>query len=380
MRHTPPSLSLLVFFTALSVSTGIHARPTRSRGMPPLEREGQLRPGVRHRYHQHGPFSYHVITIDLRTQGLEVIATNEEQVLPREHGGHRWMRTSTWARQNHADIAINANYYDLTKWSSSCGLTVSNGQRWQSTYDDRRLSCHHSIGFGALGRAEVFASRGLRRRGEIADWMQVVVSGSPGLLQDGRVVVTGHPRHGRFRNPRTAIGLSKDHNTLFLLSVEGREGHSQGMTAGETARTLLELGAWDALNLDGGGSSAMFIESEGGVVNRTGEPERPVVNHLGFRFTKVEPELPEYGPSDETVAQRAARERTVATTASTVSTVSPMRTTAGTAANSGAASAAASAVGERVPRRRAFDGGGWSSALFALGAASVLRRKSPAKK
>ncbi len=315
-----------------------------------------LRAGVHHTYRQHGPFSYHVVTVDLRIAGLEVVATDEQQVLPRPNTGHRWMRTSTWARQTHSDIAINANYYDLTKYSSACGLTVSNGQRWRSTYDDRRLSCHHSIGFGAAGRAQVFVSRGLRRSGDLASWMSVVVSGSPGLLRDGQVVVNGHPRHGRFRNPRTAIGLSKDQHTLFLLVVEGREGRSQGMTAGETARTLLEFGAWDALNLDGGGSSALYIEQEGGVVNRTGEPERPVVNHLGFRFTKVEPELVVYGPPAPPRAHAVGRAVPGATSA-----VAPRAT--------------ADSSAEGSARRRMLNGSGWTSTLFALGSAVVLRRK-----
>jgi hypothetical protein len=96
-----------------------------------------------------------------------------------------------------------------------------------------------------------------------------------------------HPRHALYRNPRTAIGVSKDGSTLFLLVVDGREGSAQGMTCRESATVLREHGAWNAINLDGGGSSALFIEREGGIVNHTGELERPVVNHLGFFFDDV---------------------------------------------------------------------------------------------
>jgi hypothetical protein len=285
------ALAVSALSASLAAAPSAHARPT-ARSAAPVERWSEVRPGVRHLQRREGPFAYHVVTIDLRAQGLSIRATDEATALPSEDRphAHHWTRTSTWARREGADIAINGNYYDLTRWSSACGLAVSNGQRWASTYDDRRLNCFASAAFGAGGRAEIFDSRGLRKRGALAAWMNVVVSGSPALIRDGEVLSYQHPRHARFRNPRTAIGLSKDGDTLYLLVVEGREGSAQGMTCRESASVLRQLGAWNAINLDGGGSSALFIAAEGGVVNRTGEPERPVVNHLGFFFDEVAPE------------------------------------------------------------------------------------------
>jgi len=291
----------LTVFAALSMlSVESEARPTRgARGV--VHEWSEVRPGVRHLEHREGPFAYHLVTIDLHTRGLHVRSTDERNVLPEEghrSGGHRWMRTSTWARREGADIAINGNYYDLTRWRSACGLAVSNGQRWRSTYDDRRLNCFESVGFGEGGLASVFTSRGLRKVGDLPAWMSVVVSGSPALVRDGELVGYRHPRHALYRNPRTAIGVSKDGSTLFLLVVDGREGSAQGMTCRESATVLREHGAWNAINLDGGGSSALFIEREGGIVNHTGELERPVVNHLGFFFDDV--------PADEIAAPASA--------------------------------------------------------------------------
>jgi Phosphodiester glycosidase len=278
------ALVLSAFASLTAVAVDADARPGRN--APVVNRWSDVRPGVRHLEHREGPFAYHLVTIALSTPGLTVRSTDEANALPSEghHGGHRWTRTSTWARRTGADIAINGNYYDLTRWRSACGLAVSNGARWRSTYDDRRLNCFASAGFGEGGRAAVFDSRGLRKAGDIPGWMSVVVSGSPALLRDGELVGYRHPRHALYRNPRTAIGLSQDGSTLFLLVVDGREGSAQGMTCRESAKVLREHGAWNAINLDGGGSSALFIEREGGVVNHTGEVERPVVNHLGFFF------------------------------------------------------------------------------------------------
>lgn len=266
------------------------ARPQASGAARAFERWTDVRPGVRHLVRREGPFGFHLVMVDLRAGGLRIAATDESVALPAEghRGGHRWTRTSTWARRTGADLAINGNYYDLTRWRSACGLAVSNGQRWASTYDDRRLNCVASMGFGEGGRAMAFDSRGLRKRGEIAQWMSTVVSGSPALVRDGEVLRYSHPRHALYRNPRTAIGLSKDGATLFILVVDGREGSAQGMTCREAGRTLRSFGAWNAINLDGGGSSALYIAREGGVVNHTGEPERPVMNHLGFFFDDEE--------------------------------------------------------------------------------------------
>jgi hypothetical protein len=91
---------------------------------------------------------------------------------------------------------------------------------------------------------------------------------------------------GRVRHPRTAVGIGSAGRRLLLVVVDGRqEGYSAGMTLPELARVMLELGARDALNLDGGGSSAMAVRGADGsvrVVNRPSDAggERAVANAL----------------------------------------------------------------------------------------------------
>lgn len=91
---------------------------------------------------------------------------------------------------------------------------------------------------------------------------------------------------GRVRHPRTAVGVGEGGRRLLLVVVDGRqEGYSAGMTLAELAQVMLELGARDALNLDGGGSSAMAVRAADGtvrVVNRPSDAggERAVANAL----------------------------------------------------------------------------------------------------
>lgn len=69
------------------------------------------------------------------------------------------------------------------------------------------------------------------------------------------------------RHPRTAIAVTK--NRILLITVDGRDEHAAGMNLFELARILKWLGTVDGINLDGGGSTALWIYSqpENGIVN-----------------------------------------------------------------------------------------------------------------
>jgi hypothetical protein len=111
-----------------------------------------------------------------------------------------------------------------------------------------------------------------------------VVGGFPQLLRAGEAVHPLDPgvsrAFGETRHPRTAVGWRPD-GTLLLVTVDGRQApYSDGMSLAELAELFLRLGATDALNLDGGGSTAMVVR--GAVVNRPSDAtgERPNANAL----------------------------------------------------------------------------------------------------
>jgi putative cell wall-binding protein len=103
------------------------------------------------------------------------------------------------------------------------------------------------------------------------------IGGNPRLLLDGEVAagnVDGATPYFA-RNPRTAIGHRAD-GTVLLVTVDGRgAGGSAGMSLRELAELFVRLGAVDAMNLDGGGSTTMVVGGQ--VRNATSDgPERPV--------------------------------------------------------------------------------------------------------
>ncbi|MCI0513628.1 phosphodiester glycosidase family protein [candidate division KSB1 bacterium] len=147
----------------------------------------------------------------------------------------------------------------------------------------------------AHGRNERLLYRWAGLQEPAALWMQfaplntplkVVVGGMPRLIRDGNLSIElqaeGIPASfATTRHPRTAIGYHQSGQRLFLVTVDGRQpAHSVGMTLDELARFLLSLGCYQALNLDGGGSTTMVIANK--VVNSPSDAtgERAVANSL----------------------------------------------------------------------------------------------------
>ena len=106
------------------------------------------------------------------------------------------------------------------------------------------------------------------------------LGGGPRLVKNGRIEVTDIQENFREDvriglGPRTALGIDK-YGRYILLVVDGRQGfYSSGLTLRELAATMQKFGAVDAMNLDGGGSTAMTVR--GAVVNKPSDgEERPV--------------------------------------------------------------------------------------------------------
>jgi exopolysaccharide biosynthesis protein len=107
-------------------------------------------------------------------------------------------------------------------------------------------------------------------------------------LEGGRLVgdleMAERPGFAAERHPRTAVGFDAVGRRLWFVVLEGRrEGFSEGMSLPELAGLFRALKAFDAINLDGGGSSVMVIRGE--AVSRPSDPagERAVVNGLILR-------------------------------------------------------------------------------------------------
>lgn len=228
------------------------------------------------RFNEHGE-DIHVVRIDLSRRDLKVVATREED---------RGTTVSEFAKRNKAIVAINADYFD--KELKPVGLALSPCGVWRGTKDTRRE------GIIAIGdrRAEILPQREVLETPEA--WMTSAVSGWPMVVKECEPLrasaLPGSDAFTRSPHPRTAVGLSRDGKTMYWVVADGRREGVVGLTLARLARFMQnELDVCEAINLDGGGSSAMWIDDE--IVNRPSDgTERRVANHLAIiRASDVKP-------------------------------------------------------------------------------------------
>lgn len=102
-----------------------------------------------------------------------------------------------------------------------------------------------------------------------------IVAGVPQLIRNGKIRITWEQEKSskafvETRHPRTAVATLKN-GKFLMITVDGRSEISGGIGLQDLAEYLLSLGAVDAMNLDGGGSTTMFLD--GKVVNRPSDKE-----------------------------------------------------------------------------------------------------------
>lgn len=95
---------------------------------------------------------------------------------------------------------------------------------------------------------------------------QYMLGSGPMLVQNGQVDISMNEDSYRAseRHPRTAVGTSKDGSKVYFVTVDGRQnGYSDGMNLTEFAEYLESKGIYQAMNLDGGGSTTMAVRQRG---------------------------------------------------------------------------------------------------------------------
>lgn len=224
---------------------------------------------------QPAPLHIEVLRVDLEAPGVSLLATPPNGAAEGETDSRT---TTTFLEEFDCQAAVNASPFSPVvdeegKPQDILGICVSNGGAYSSP----------SSKYAALiVRPGNKAACVRDQKGH--DDLEQAVGGFYLALEKGKVVGTDGPRH-----PRTAAGVSKDGRYLYLAVFDGRQpGYSAGATTQEVGEWMKHFGAWDAVNLDGGGSSAMVVEQGDGsrALNRPihkGVPgqQRPVANHFG---------------------------------------------------------------------------------------------------
>ncbi len=233
-------------------------------------------PGVEYARFVSAGEDIHAVRVDLARAGIRVVSSNR---------GERGLRVSEFARKTKAIVAINGDYFNEALQPS--GLAAGPCGVWSGTKDTERRGV---VAVGR-GRAAIYPQKHVLKRP--ARWMKSVVSGWP-LIASGceALPASGIPGSDQFTrspHPRTAAGLSRDRKSLLLVVADGRRDGVPGLTLARLAEFMVEeLGACVVMNLDGGGSSALWIDDR--IVNRPSDgAERKVANHLAVIHARDEP-------------------------------------------------------------------------------------------
>jgi len=285
-------------------------------GNPPAPNPLPIRVEALARETPEGPVRVWVARVDLTDPRVSFVVTGplERQEGDAERAEARLVPTDVWAEREGVDLAVNAGFFarlegtgapalgwtdallvDLVGLSRSEGRTVSPPRRGggvEAPADPALLIDETNDGHCPCQARTAHAGEGDLDGVEDAVAGMGARNGNPGtlLVENGRNLGATAQVAPTQRHPRTAAGVSRDGRTLLLLVVDGRQaGWSIGATLPELAQMMLDAGAWNAVNLDGGGSSAMWHREPGAtaghVLNRPSDGHvRPVANHLGVRI------------------------------------------------------------------------------------------------
>ncbi len=220
------------------------------------------------------PAELHVIELDLTSNEIDLVATTEDQ---------KGATPSAFGATSGAKVVVNGDYFRPRGYVPA-GIARGGSETWSIAHDDARsgfVRFHRGV-----TRIEASISPPSQLVEELPEETVGAVGGRPMLVQGGAVEsdfdcedLEAMPCDSA---PRTAVALSADRDTMWLIVVDGWQSGSIGMTAAEVAAFADQLGAADALMLDGGSASALWLTDQ--VVSSPSDGvERPVANHIAVQ-------------------------------------------------------------------------------------------------
>ena len=216
-----------------------------------------------------------IAKIDLKNPSLTIINTEKTRF---KKGFVLAETTLSFAKRNDTTIAINANFFTfkcsfLDSLYKPLGLYINEGIVLSNAHPD----------FAQL----VFSPNReplIQKSFDTSSDVMYGIAGFNQVLKDGKIVITGKSKK---IDSRTLIGINKTKDILFLLCVDGeRKKISEGATLIKATKIMKEIGAYEAIELDGGGSSTLITKINGKqhqLIPSSKKQFRKVATNLGFK-------------------------------------------------------------------------------------------------
>lgn len=243
------------------------------------------------------PVMAHIVTIDLTTRGIQPFVT-PGMIATTPQGLETIARTVTeFVDEFDLQVAINANFFNPFREETpldfyphsgdsvnNLGQATSNGKTYSAAQEDWSTICF------SQNRVQIVES------GICPAGTQQAVAGNDLLVKAGQPVPP--PPHEAVHDkpyPRTAVAIDKSAKKLWLVVIDGKQfQYSEGLTIVELSDFMTKLGVETALNLDGGGSVTLAVQTPNGakplnapIQSRIPMRERPVAAQLGFFAPKA---------------------------------------------------------------------------------------------
>ena len=225
-------------------------------------------PGVDYQEYREANYDVHVTRVNVASDQVRIVVSRESD---------KGSKVSDYAKKVNAVAAINGDYFD-DKFNP-VGFTIGPCGPWTNTKDMKReivlqIANQHGV---------------LRKRADLgdtpaSDGLDAAISGWPILVNAckalGAKELPGSDAFTRSPHPRTALGISDDGTLIYFVVADGRRTGVPGLTLAELAQFMADkLSVCSAMNLDGGGSAAMWVGDR--IVNRPSDGvERPVGDHV----------------------------------------------------------------------------------------------------
>ncbi len=216
--------------------------------------------GVFHRliHSPEGPWTINVLYVDLgHCNRVEALASSDTVL-------GRMRTTEMLARLSQRETilgGVNADFFNLRNGAPTNLLVINGTMRTPPIV-------HPVLAVDSSGAAHIGLFT-LEHDALLPFHPLQAVGGRPVLTRDSSIAAesdTSGSAGFRGPNPRTAAGIAQDGRRLILAVIDGRTPQDAGMTLRQTAELMLALGAPDAINLDGGGSTTMVVaDSSGGL-------------------------------------------------------------------------------------------------------------------
>lgn len=214
------------------------------------------------------PQNINVLEIDTRKRDVTLVYDKDKN-----------RPTSEMSREVKALASVNAGFFDMKNGGSTAYIKVDGTVPDKDTLKWKGYSRYTgAVIITKKGQVDIETKGDQRVYTSLKKYDDVLVTGNL-LMEEGQKVKMKEDAFVTKRHPRTCLGIVSK-NKIVLVTVDGRSDQADGMNLHELTDLMISLGCEEAINLDGGGSTTMWLADQG-VVNMPSDNKK--FDHEGER-------------------------------------------------------------------------------------------------